>query len=790
MDKSNYEKSRINPNLQDEEVDLKDIWRSIARKKRWFFLTSGLTLFGTLVFTIHSRIFNPTFKGSFSLLIKDPLNSNEKLINRNRLKAQNSLFQEVASNSNDYEINTLIALLKSQIFIDPIANEFNIPASKLKSQITINQNRGDKFNPEGILNVNLIHNNKRIGKQILETLSRDYLNAALQQKQRRLIDGLNFLNQQAPEILKKKDELQTKLVSFREKYKLIRPTEESGTIKDQQNQIDKQIIELNAQRNKLKDVRLEIQNGTLTARGFKREMNDGLSISDFDQGLLQQLINVENEIALAKSKYTENSSVVKGLNLRLKQIQPLLLKNQLEAVDTALKLNEGDLNSITKFKGQLEEKFILQPALIKQYQNIEQELEIANQNLLSLISARETFQLEMAQNNTPWRIISYPQMASSPVKPDFKVNIFLGLSGGVIAGVLISLLRDRFDHVFHYPEEVSKDLNYNLLASLPHVDAFKELRKEKKSILGYLNSKINETSLNSKKDSYQRFFFQEAYRNLYTSIRFIDTNQEIKIIVLTSSLPKEGKTLTNILFAKTLSDLGLRVLLIDSDLRRPQIHYRLGLNNLIGFSNLLIDPKIEINKVIKKVEGYENWNVITGGTLPPDPTRLLGSQRCADILKQLKDSGDYEIILIDSPPVLGLADSLLISEYADGVIILVGLDVVDRDLPKETINKINNIGLNLYGIVTNQSKKETTRFTNQYGYSKYGGYQSYTNPYQPYLTYQNYTNEDFENREEEKVSNYDNVENVNISSMSKTKIKQLLFYFKRVSNTLSKWLDQ
>ena len=88
--------------------------------------------------------------------------------------------------------------------------------------------------------------------------------------------------------------------------------------------------------------------------------------------------------------------------------------------------------------------------------------------------------------------------------------------------------------------------------------------------------------------------------------------------------------------AKTLSDLGIRVLLIDSDLRRPQIHYRLGLNNLIGFSNLLIDTKIEIKKVIKKVEGFDNWSVITGGTLPPDPTRLLGSQRCADILKQLK----------------------------------------------------------------------------------------------------------------------------------------------------------
>ena len=161
-------------------------------------------------------------------------------------------------------------------------------------------------------------------------------------------------------LLKKKDELQTKLVTFREKYKLIKPTEEGFTIKDQQNQIENQLIALYAERNRLEDVKDEIERGSLTARGFKKEMNDGLSISDFDQGLLQQLINVENELASARSKYTDNSSIIRGLNLRLKQIQPVLLKNQLEAVDTSLKLNQGSINSTKNLQKELEKISLIQ----------------------------------------------------------------------------------------------------------------------------------------------------------------------------------------------------------------------------------------------------------------------------------------------------------------------------------------------------------------------------------------------------------------------------------------------
>ena len=109
------------------------------------------------------------------------------------------------------------------------------------------------------------------------------------------------------------------------------------------------------------------------------------------------------------------------------------------------------------------------------------------------------------------------------------------------------------------------------------------------------------------------FFYTEAFRNLYTSIRFLNTDRKVKTLVLSSSLPKEGKTLVNLVLAKTLTDMGQKVLLVDSDMRKPQLHYRLGLNNIRGLSNFLTDTSLSYRDVIQPVREINNLSVITGG---------------------------------------------------------------------------------------------------------------------------------------------------------------------------------
>jgi capsular exopolysaccharide synthesis family protein len=300
------------------------------------------------------------------------------------------------------------------------------------------------------------------------------------------------------------------------------------------------------------------------------------------------------------------------------------------------------------------------------------------------------------------------------------------------------LLRDRFDHVFHTSDEVKSEVNLPVLGHIPHVDFFQGVREDKRFLLSELDSSVTSTGAEaeSRDKSYQRFFYQEAFRNLFTSLRFLNSDHPLKTIALTSSLPAEGKSLVNVLLAKTLSEMGQRVLLIDADLRKPQLHIRLGLNNLKGLSNLLAEDNQRWQDVLIKVPGYDSWSVLIAGRRPPDPTRLLSSNRMHQLVQDLAESNDFDLIIFDTPPVLGLADAALVAEHCDGLMLLVGLGRVDRRLPKEAINRILSSRVPLLGVITNAIKKEPQSSSNRYGkygYWKYG--YGYDDTYQAYAHY-------------------------------------------------------
>ncbi len=152
MEKTNYPNSytSLSQEIATDEIDFRDIWNGILRKKKWFALTTGVFFFGSLIFTIHARVFKPIFKGSFTLLTTDPMvpNQSEKNIN----DTESPLFSSIGNISSNYEINTLITFLKSRISIDQISTD-SMRASK------------------GILNVYLTYGNRKIGEKILTRLS-------------------------------------------------------------------------------------------------------------------------------------------------------------------------------------------------------------------------------------------------------------------------------------------------------------------------------------------------------------------------------------------------------------------------------------------------------------------------------------------------------------------------------------------------------------------------------------------------------------------------------------------
>jgi hypothetical protein len=196
----------------------------------------------------------------------------------------------------------------------------------------------------------------------------------------------------------------------------------------------------------------------------------------------------------------------------------------------------------------------------------------------------------MAQRSVPWRVIAPPQIESKPVNSSLPSNLVLGAMLGLAVGAAAGLLRDRFDHVFPSSSELKQELGLPLLGHIPHLDFFQGAPEGNLLWVRELDQpRSNLESETSDRYLCQHFLCQEAFRNLFTSLRFLNSEKPLRSIAISSSLLGEGKSLVAALLAKTLAEMGQRVLLIDADMRRSQLDNNLGLNNLVGLSNLLSD---------------------------------------------------------------------------------------------------------------------------------------------------------------------------------------------------------
>ncbi len=689
--------SKFNQENNIEDIDIKDILNSFKRRKK-IILASAFSIFLiTCFYTVYQRFFKPTFIGNFTLLINDPLSSN----NEGSGEAS-QLFTKLARNTTQNDLPTLIELLKSPNLIVPISEKYSIPYYEFRRNLTIKTPGEGVFEKaKGILNISVIDQKPKRLNSILKSLEESYLQVALQQRQQRISDGLDFLNKQAPILQQKTDYLQQELSEFRKKYKLLEPSLEGSVLKEKLSKLNTKISVIQSYRNRLLNIKETINQGKISALGFVQALESGdqsesFGIKDADQAMIDQLLKVKTELAKARSKYKSSSPMVKGLEMRLNALEPLLKKSQMDSVDTALILSKGSLKIALDQRDELLEKFSNQPELIKKYNNIKQRLEISQENLAGLVSARESYQLQIAQRSVPWKVIASPYVNPIPVRPSIPKNLFMGLLISAASGIFIGLFKDKLDPVFHSESEVKDELNLPVLGNIP----FLEFLGEKSFDDNSLDKLLDEFETDND-NAISAFHLRESLRNISTSIRFLDFKRKKAFFVLTSSIPGEGKSLSSFLLAKTLSEIGVKVLLVDSDMRKPQLHIRLGLDNIRGLSNYLIGD-CQLDDIFQDLDNCPNLKIITAGTKPPNPINLLSSDKLKEFFDLLENTEKADFILIDSPPAIGLSDSALLSKYSDGVLFMVSISKVDRNLPKEAYRLIRSRGSEVVGIITNQ----------------------------------------------------------------------------------------
>ncbi|MDD3242020.1 MAG: CpsD/CapB family tyrosine-protein kinase [Bacilli bacterium] len=204
----------------------------------------------------------------------------------------------------------------------------------------------------------------------------------------------------------------------------------------------------------------------------------------------------------------------------------------------------------------------------------------------------------------------------------------------------------------------------------------------------------------------------ESIRTLRTNLQFSSVDKKIKSILVTSSIPSEGKSFVSANLAIAFAQTGSKVLLVDCDIRKGRQHYVFGYRSKLGLSNLLLeDVALEHSKYIQPTE-IENLSVLFRGVVPPNPSELLNSEKNKELVSILKD--EYDIIIFDSAPVNGLTDSLIMSSLVDGVVIVSSLKTTPVNLLEETKKSLENVNANIIGVIVNRVDNKSKKYYGHY----------------------------------------------------------------------------
>ncbi len=189
----------------------------------------------------------------------------------------------------------------------------------------------------------------------------------------------------------------------------------------------------------------------------------------------------------------------------------------------------------------------------------------------------------------------------------------------------------------------------------------------------------------------------EAYRTLRTNIEFSSIDKKLKVITITSSAPAEGKTTVAANIAISFAENGKKTLLLDSDLRRPTIHKRFKLPNSVGFVNIIVGNASKEDAIQKNI--VRNLDILTSGIIPPNPSELIGSNKNKNLLESLKE--EYDVIILDSPPLLAVTDAQILTTISDGTIIVVKHGSTKKDELERSKELLEKVQGNILGVVLN-----------------------------------------------------------------------------------------
>jgi capsular exopolysaccharide synthesis family protein len=326
--------------------------------------------------------------------------------------------------------------------------------------------------------------------------------------------------------------------------------------------------------------------------------------------------------------------------------------------------------------------------------------DIANataESLTQVVDRIETPATEDATSAVKLTLVQQAIVPGTPVSPNVPLNIALGLLIGLAVGIGLAVLRQVLDTRIRNERDVESVTDAAIIGGIVY------------------DPKAANRPLIVQDDP--RSPRAESFRTLRTNLQFLDVGQGGRSFIVTSSIQSEGKSTTTANLAIALADSGVRVLLVDADLRRPKVASYMGLEGSVGLTDVLIG-RVALDDVVQEW-GRGKLSVLPAGTVPPNPSELLGSAAMGRLIVELRSK--FDVVLFDTPPLLPVTDAAILSRFVGGVILVVAAGRANRHHVGGAISALENVGSKVSGIVLTMLP---TKGPDAYGYGRYGyGYE-------------------------------------------------------------------
>jgi polysaccharide biosynthesis transport protein len=533
-----------------------------------------------------------------------------------------------------------------------------------------------------------------LSTRIVNALAKNYIDQTLEYKFSASKEANDWLDGQLAEQRKEVEAAEAKLQAYREQHDAI-------SLEDRQNIVVQKLTDLNAAVTKAKTERIQKEAMYKQLRAIE---SNPAALDTFPAILANGFIQQQKaELAQLQQQYTQ-------LSEKFGEKHPEIVKTRSAIQNAQLKL-QIEINKVvqgvrTEYQAALAQETSMSAALGQQktealsmnrkgieYSVLERDMQSSKQLYENLMQRAKETSVSSELKSSNIRVIDRAERPRDAVSPRKGLNLLLGLLSGMVLAIGLTFFFEYLDSRLKTPEEVKAHLGLPALGMVPALAPKSWKGREPLIHIGVPPG------------------FAEAFRTIRTNVLFSSAEEGSRALVITSTGPGEGKTTVACNLAIGFAQAGQRVLLIDADMRRPRVHDVFARRQEPGLSNVMVGNAKASQSVYKT--GVPGLWLLAAGHLPPNPAELLGSQRFRDFVMSLKEH--FDLILIDSPPVMAVTDAVIAAHAANGVVFVVGSEMTSRQAARAAVEHLEQGRVHFVGAILNRVDLEG----NSYYYANY-----------------------------------------------------------------------